>query len=149
MLAISLGMAAPLTSCSDNDDKPAAPAAKSVEGIYTGDMTCTVMGSESTFEDMTFTVTATDDATVSVMIPSFGNPPMQVPEVALAGVKVSGSDGSYSLTSTEFNGTTDGGKTYSGTLQGSATGNDITIEFSLQYGAMPMPMICRFSAPKK
>ena len=80
MLAISLGMAAPLTSCSDNDDKPAAPAAKSVEGTYSGDMSCTVMGSESTFEDMTFTVTATDDATVNVAIPSFGNPPMQVPQ---------------------------------------------------------------------
>ena len=149
MLAISLGMAAPLTSCSDNDDKPAAPAAKSVEGIYTGDMTCTVMGSESTFEDMTFTVTATDDATVSVAIPSFGNPPMQVPQVTVAGVRVSGEEGSYTLATTEFNGTTDGGKTYSGTLQGSAAEKAVTIEFSLQYGAMPMPMICRFTSSAK
>lgn len=149
MLAIGLGMAAPLTSCSDNDDKPSAPAAKSVEGTYTGDMSCTVMGSESAFEDMTFTVTATDDATVSIAIPCFGNPPMQVPQMTVAGVKVSGEDGSYALASTEFNGTTDGDKTYSGTLHGTAADKAVTIEFSLQYGAMPMPMICRFTSSAK
>lgn len=144
------GLTTAFTSCSDDDNnEPEIPAAKSVAGTYTGDMSCTVMGSESTFEDMTFTVTATDDATVTVKIPTFGNPPMQVPEIDIQGVKVSGSEGTYSLASTEFRGSTDAGREYSGTVQGAFADNTLTIRFSLQYGAMPMPMICAFSAPKK
>ena len=143
------GLTAAFTSCSDEKYEPEIPAAKSVAGTYTGDMSCTVMGSESTFENMTFTVTATDDATVTVKIPTFGNPPMQVPEIDIQGVKVSGSEGTYSLASTEFRGSTDAGREYSGTVQGAFADNTLTRRFSLQYGAMPMPMICAFSAPKQ
>ena len=47
------GLTTAFTSCSDDDNnEPEIPAAKSVAGTYTGDMSCTVMGSESTFEDM-------------------------------------------------------------------------------------------------
>lgn len=149
-MLLCVGIAATLSSCSDDEkDEPSVPAAKSVAGSYDGDMTCSVMGSESVFEDVTFDVTATDDAAVSVAIPSFGNPPMRVPEIAVAGVKVSGTDGTYSLAATEFSGTTPDGKAYSGVMQGDFAGNTITIKFSLQYGAMPMPMICTFSAPRK
>lgn len=138
-------------SCSDkDDDEPVAtPAAKSVAGTYNGDMTCSVMGQESTFEDMTFNVTATDDATVSIEISSFGEPPMQVPAITVPDVKVAGSDGTYSLASTTFSGEMSNGKTYSGTLDGSYASDKITIRFNLQYGAMPMPMICSFTAPKQ
>ncbi|MDE6115983.1 MAG: calycin-like domain-containing protein [Duncaniella sp.] len=139
-----------LTACSDNDDKePATPAAKSVAGTYHGDMTCSVMGSESTFEDMTFTVTSTDDATVTVQISEFGSEPMKVPSLTISGVKVAGSDGTYSLQSTNFEGTASNGKNYSGVMQGSFADSKITIQFNLQYGAMPMPMICSFTAPKQ
>lgn len=143
------GAAVCATSCSDEkEDEPAAPAAKSVEGTYSGDMICSVMGDESTFEDVTFTLTAVDDATVKMTIPSFGNPPMQVPEITVEDIKVSGSDGTYTLASTEFSGETATGKAFSGTAQGSYVSNTLTIQFNLQYGAMPMPMICTFSAPK-
>lgn len=148
-MILSFGLVATMTSCSDKEDEPSIPAAKSVAGTYNGDMTCSVMGSESVFEDMTFTVESTDDATVNVTISSFGNPPMQVPEVCVSGVKVSGTDDKYALAPTEFKGTTDAGKAYSGTLQGSFENNELTIKFNLQYGAMPMPMICTFTAPKK
>lgn len=144
------GLTAAFTSCSDDDNnEPEIPAAKSVAGTYTGDMSCTVMGDESTFEDMTFTVTATDDATVTVKIPTFGNPPMQVPAFDIQGVKVFGTDGTYSLADTDFQGTTAAGREFSGTLQGSFTDQNLTIRFSLNYGAMPMPMSCAFSAPKQ
>ncbi|MCM1225003.1 MAG: calycin-like domain-containing protein [Muribaculaceae bacterium] len=138
-------------SCSDKEsDEPTdTPAAKSVAGTYKGDMTCSVMGQESVFEDMTFTVTASDDATVSVGISSFGNPPMQVPEITVPDVKVAGSDGTYSLASTKFEGELSNGKTYSGTLDGSYASDQITIRFNLQYGSMPMPMICSFTSPKQ
>lgn len=139
-----------LASCGDDNDDPVeTPAAKSVAGVYEGDMTCSVMGQESVFENMTFTVTATDDATVSIKISEFGEAPMKVPEITVPDVKVSGSDGTYALASTEFKGEMSNGKTYSGTLDGSYASDEITIRFNLQYGSMPMPMICTFTAPKK
>lgn len=147
-MVLCMGMVATFTSCSDNDDEPATPAAKSVESVYTGPMTCNVMGSESVFENQTLTVTATDDTTVNVTISTFGNPPMQVPQLTITGVKVSGTDGKYSLARTEFSGSTDAGRAYSGTLEGSFADGAIKLDFSLQYGAMPMPMICSFTAPK-
>lgn len=149
MLALSLGLVTTLSSCSSDDKEKTTPAAKSVEGTYNGNMTCSVMGQESDFEDMTFTIASTDDATVNVNISTFGNPPMQVPEIHITGVKVSGTDGKYVLAPTEFSGKTSEGKAYSGTLQGSYDNGTITIQFNLQYGAMPMPMICKFSASKK
>lgn len=136
------------TSCSnDDDDEPAVPAAQSVVGTYHGDMICSVAGSESTFEDMTFTLTATDDATVNMVIPSFGNPPMQVPEITVAGIKVSGENGSYTLASTQFDQEVNGRKC-SGVVKGSFADNQLTVQYNLQFGAMPMPMICSFTAPK-
>lgn len=137
-------------SCSDDKDEPqSTPAAKNVAGTYKGDMTCSVMGQESTFENMTFTVTATDETTVSVQISDFGEAPMKVPSITVGGVKVSGTNGSYALASTSFSGEMPNGKTYSGTLDGSYGADKITIRFNLQYGSMPMPMICSFTAPKQ
>ena len=143
-------IAAPLAACSDNNDKdePTIPAAKSVEGVYEGTMTCTVMGSASEFENMTFTLTSTDDATVSLKISSFGEPPMQVPELTIPGIKVAGQNGTYTLASTDFD-LEAGGKKCSGVVEGSYANNRLTINYNLQYGAMPMPMICTFTAPKK
>lgn len=149
-LVLGLGLTASMTACSDSkDDEPATPAAKSIEASYQGDMTCSVMGQESVFENMGVVVKATDDATVSVTLSSFGNPPMRVPEISITGVKVSGTDGTYTLAPTQFSGTTSDGKAYSGTLQGNFAANTITVKFNLQYGAMPMPMICSFTASKK
>ncbi len=137
------------TSCSDDDDNtPAAPAAKQIEGTYTSSMTCSVMGSEDTFDDMTFTLTATDDATIDMTVPSFGNPPMQVPGFTITDMKVTGTDGTYTIAPTTFEGTTDTGRTYSGQATGTYTDDILTVNFSLTYGAMPMPMICTFTAPK-
>lgn len=71
-----------------------------------------------------------------------------MPGIVVSNVKVNGSDGNYTLDSTEFSGDLPNGKTYSGTLQGSFAANTLSVQFNLQYGAMPMPMICSFSAPK-
>lgn len=147
-MMLCLGIMATMSSCSDDKDEPTLPAAKNIEGSYSGDMSCTVMSSESTFENMTFTVKATDDATVSVTISEFGEPPMKMPSITVPGIKVSGSDGTYTLATTEFSGDNNG-KKYSGTAQGSFTNKILTFKFNLQYGAMPMPMICSFTAPQK
>lgn len=138
------------TSCSDNDDEPeATPAAKSIVGTYKGDMTCSVMGQVSTFSDMTFVVTSTDDTTVEIQISEFGEVPMKVPAITVPGVKVSGADGKYALAATKAEGEMSNGKTYSITLDGGYESDRITIRFNLQYGSMPMPMICSFTAPKQ
>lgn len=148
-LLLCVALAATVSSCSDDkEDEPTIPAAKSIAGSYTGDMTCSVMGSESVFEAMTFTLEATDDATVSLRIPSFGNPPMQVPEITVAGIKVTGDNGTYTLVPTEFDQEVNG-KKCSGVVKGNMADKQLTIQYNLQFGAMPMPMICTFTATKK
>lgn len=148
-LAFGLCLSGMVSSCSDSEeDGPAVPAAKSVEGTYNGDMVCSVMGNESVFEDMTVTIDATDESSVSVTVSPFGSAPMAVPALEINGVPVSGEDGVYTLASTEFSGTTESGKAYSGTLQGNYEEDEMTVRFNLLYGAMPMPMICTFTAPK-
>lgn len=148
-MMLCIGLSTGFTSCSDNEeDQPAAPAAKSIEGAYHGDMTCSVMGSESTFEDMTFTLAAKDDATVSLTMSSFGEPPMQVPEITIPDIKVSGENGTYTLATTNFD-TESNGKKISGVVQGTFADNTLDVKINLQYGNMPMPLICSFTATKK
>lgn len=102
-MVLSFAFVAFLSSCSDDDkDTPEVPAANSVAGVYEGEMTCSVMGQESIFEDMTFTLSVIDDATVKIVISEFGNPPMKVPSINIDGVKVSGEDGKYSLAPTNL-----------------------------------------------
>ena len=148
-MMLCIGLPTVFPCCSDNEeDQPSAPAAKSVEGAYLGDMTCSVMGSESTFEDMTFTLAATDDATVSLTMSSFGEPPMQVPEITIPDIKVSGENGTYTLATTNFD-TESNGKKISGVVQGTFADNTLDVKINLQYGNMPMPLICSFTATKK
>lgn len=147
-MMLALGIMTITTSCSDEKEEPAIPAAKNIEGIYTGDMTCTVMNSEFKYENITLSVNATDDATVNVIISEFGVPPMKVQSINISGMKVYGNNGAYTLASTEFSGD-DNGKKYSGTAHGSFADKTLTFGFNLQYGAMPMPMVLSFIAPKK
>lgn len=136
-------------SCSDDDDAPAAPAAKEIAGTYNGDLTCSVMGSESVFENKTFVVTATSDSEVSVKIDAFGEAPMALPSITVDKLKVTGADGIYAVDATTFSGTTEAGKQYSGTIKLAYTNGVVVIDFQLQYGAMPMPIICTFTSGKK
>ncbi len=151
MTMIAAGFLMSVTSCGsdDDNDQPAAPAAGAVAGTYNGNMSCTVMQSTSDFEDVIFTVTAVDDATVNIAVSDFGEAPMKVEGFSMNGVKVSGADGTYELAATEYSGTTAAGKAYSGTVRGSYAGGVLNVQFQLQYGAMPMPLICSFSAPKQ
>lgn len=149
LLCLSLICSVSFVSCDSKKDEPAVPAAKSAAGEYNNNMTVTVMGSESVFENVTYTLVATSDNKVDVQISAFGNPPMQVPAFTIKDVEVSGTNGKYTLAETKFSGTTDAGKAYSGTLAGTVADNTLTANMSLQYGAMPMPMICSFTATKK
>lgn len=138
-----------ISSCSEDKDEPAAPAAKAIQGNYAGDMDCTVMGSTSTFENLTFTVSAVDESTVNVVLPAFGEAPMAMPSITVTGVKVSESDGTVTLATTEVSGETTSGKSYTCTISGTVVNNTLSIRFNLQYGNMPMPMICSSNATKQ
>ena len=107
------------------------------------------MGSASTFENLTFSIEATDDATVAVTLPAFGEAPMAMPSLAITGVKVTEANGVVTLATTEVSGQIESGKNYTCTLSGSVTDKVLNIKFNLQYGAMPMPMICSSTATKK
>ncbi len=138
-----------IASCSDEKDDPSVPAAKSAEGNYKGDMECSVMGNTSTFEDLTFSVKAVDESSVNVVLPAFGEAPMAMPSITVNGVKVSESSGVVTLANTEVSGQTESGKSYTCTLSGTVENNTLSIRFNLQYGAMPMPMICSSNATKQ
>lgn len=139
-----------LQSCSDDKNvDPVTPAAKTIEGSYHGDMQCSVMGNVSTFENVTFEISATDDATVTVTLPAFGEAPMALPSVTITDVKVSETDGVVTLAPTEVSGQTSTGKTYTCTLTGNVKNNVLDIRFNLLYGAMPMPIICSSDAVKQ
>lgn len=137
-----------LTSCGDDMYEPDTPAAKQIEGSYSGTMECSVMGSVDTFENMSFRIVATDDATVTVTLPAFGNVPMAMPSITLEGVKVSETNGIVTIKETEANGMTDTGKKYTVTLMGTVQGNVLNIKLNLLYGSMPMPIICSSTASK-
>lgn len=138
-----------LPSCSDDKDEPAVPAAKTIEGTYAGDMECSVMGSASTFENVAFNVTATDDATVNVTLPAFGEAPMAMPSITVKGIKVTESNETAVLAETQVSGQTEQGKKYTVTFSGNVTDKMLDVKFNLQYGAMPMPMICSSKATKQ
>lgn len=127
-----------------NDDEPTTPAAQHVAGTYKGDMTLTVSTSTSDYEDMTFVITATDESTVSITTPAFGEAPMAMPSVTINGVKVSGTDGTYTLAQTSFDFTTDAGKACKGAIKGDYVNGKLTIDYTLKYGNMPFDMICKF-----
>lgn len=145
IMAIYLGMAETLSSCSDKNEEPLIPAARQIAGTYVGDITCNVLTTTLNYEALTVTLVATDDATVTVSIPSFGgNGHNTLPSFDIPSVKVSADDGIFRIATTEFSGTNDAGQAYSGTLHGNMTDGILTLEFNLHIGAMPMPMTCKF-----
>ena len=74
---------------------------------------------------------------------------MAMPSLAITGVKVTEANGVVTLATTEVSGQIESGKNYTCTLSGSVTDKVLNIKFNLQYGAMPMPMICSSTATKK
>lgn len=161
-IVLCFGALAIAASCSDDEKKepepvidPLATPAQKVEGSYTGNMTCAIMNQEVGFENMTFKFKATGDATVDVTIPTFSysgyDSPvaMVIPEINVAGVKVSGEKDTYNIAETKFGGTSDAGKKYSGVLKGTSVGGQLTFNFNLTLGSMPMPMICTFTGSRK
>lgn len=140
------------TACSSDDDEEVTPAAQEVAGTYTDDMTLTVMGETDTYEDVTFSVTAASETTVNITLPAVGSGMMALPSITLQGVKVS-SGSPISIPEQQMSGTIVNAsgveKSYTCTIGGSYTNGKLTLNYSLQYGNMPMAMICAFTGTKK
>ena len=140
MLAL-VSMCVAFSSCSSDDDETVA-AAKEISGSYTSSLDMTVMGETSTYDHVTMKIEAVDDATVKITLPACGEGMMAVPAV-----KVSGSNGAYAFAQENYAGTVTvkgAEKNYTVTLQGTLKDKTLTVNYSIQYGKMPMPMIAKF-----
>lgn len=150
MMVAMLTMCVAFTSCS-NDDDPVA-AASEVAGTYVDSLQLTVMGSTSTYKDLEVKVEAASDETVNIILPAYGEGRMALPSLTIPAVKVAGSDNNYAFgvtdykSSVEVNGAT---KEFTMTLQGTYVAGKLTLNYTLVYGTMPMPMVCKFVATKK
>lgn len=149
LVAAGLLTSLSLQSCSDDEkDEPAAPAAKSVTGSYTGDMDIAVMGTTETTEDVTFTLSATDDTHATLTFPTYGNPPMQIQSFDIPGLAVTKEGDTYKIAKTNYEQTLANGRKASGAIEGDVLNGKLTLRFTLQYGSMPMEMTGRFIGSK-
>lgn len=146
MLAL-VSMCVAFSSCSSDDDPVAVAAAKEIAGTYTGSLDMTVMGTASTYDNLTMKIEAVDDATVKVTLPACGEGMMALPALEVPAVKASGSNGAYAFSQENYAGTiTVNGaeKKYTVTLHGTLKDKTLTVNYSVRYGKMPMPMIGKF-----
>ena len=139
-----------VSSCGgDEDNVDVLPgAAKIVAGNYVSTMNCEVMKQLLTYENVSVSIVAKDDATVDIKVSSFGEGGRKLDPIEIKDVKVTGEDGNYAITSKEFSGTTENGKAYSGVVTGTYVAGKLSLVYSLQYGSMPMPMQNTFEAQK-
>lgn len=140
-------------SCSDDDDAAATPAAAEVAGTYSGNGTMTVMGQSFDYPNVSYTLTAKDESTVTLTIPATGEGSMKFPDLKVENISVTkASDGTYTLGETEYKGTvTVDGATKNYTVMvasSSVNGSTLKLNYSLQYGAMPMAMVTTFEGTK-
>ena len=152
MLAL-VGMCVAFSSCSsDDDDDKVTPAAEYVAGSYVSNLDMTVMGETSTYENAEIKLEKVDDKTINVVLPAAGEGMMALPSITVPNVKVTGSNGNYAFAvdsykgSIEVNGAT---KEFTVTMSGAFATGKLTLNYQLQYGKMPMPMIGKFEATKK
>lgn len=152
MMVAMLTMCVAFTSCSSDDDPVAVAAASKVAGTYVDSLQLTVMGSTSTYKDLEVKVEAANEETVNIILPAYGEGRMALPSLTIPAVKVAGSDNNYAFgvtdykSSVEVNGAT---KEFTMTLQGTYVAGKLTLNYTLVYGTMPMPMVCKFVATKK
>ena len=151
MLAL-VSMCVAFSSCSSDDDNVAVAAAKEIAGSYTSTLDMTVMGEASTHDNITMKIEAVDNATVKVTLPACGEGIMSLPALEVPAVKVSGSNGAYAFSQENYAGTvTVNGaeKKYTViSLQGTLKNNILTVNYTVQYGKMPAPVIGKLVCKK-
>lgn len=143
------------TSCGNDDDNDVFPAAKTIEGSYSGEVTFSVMGSDSK-DSGTYEIKAVDDTHISMTTSSSGSGAMALPSITVDNIPVSVSNTSgtevVSASIPEVSGTiTVNGEEKAYTFSDVVivnTGKKISIAYSLQYGKMPMAIVTSFTGEK-
>ena len=155
MMIAAVAVCVGFTSCGDDDDEEVFPAAKTIEGNYAGEVTISVMGSDSK-DNATYEIKAVDDTHISMTTPSSGSGAMTLPSITVNNIPVSVSNSSgaevVSASISEVSGTiTVNGAEKAYTFSDVVivnTGKKISIAYSLQYGKMPMAIVTSFTGEK-
>lgn len=155
MMIATVALCASFTSCGDDDDEKTVPAAESLAGTYTGTLSISVMGTEST-DTVSYVITKEDDTHVKMTIPAAGSGMMSLPSITVDNIPVTTSTVNGAEVVSASVSTVSGTINVNGTDK-SYTFNDIVIvgqnktaaiNYSLQYGKMPAAMVCAFKGTK-
>ncbi len=134
-----------LSSCGGDDDVPETPAANQVAGDYAGTETLTVDG-EADESDELIQITKVTDTTVDLVLPSYGEGMMTIPELPVKNIVVAkkGDDISGTITGGTYTGTVTNSKgeekTYTVNdfvLLYNDTNKTLILTFKMKYGNMP------------
>lgn len=140
----------PMAMIATFDSKATLTAAEAVADSYTSTLSITVMDETSTYENANLVIDVVNDTKLKITLPACGEGAMALPALEIPEVEVNKeSDGTYSFAIADYKGTTtvnEEEKNYTVTLQGSLKDGVLTVNYSLQYGKMPMPMIGQFIA---
>jgi len=134
-----------LSSCGGDDDVPETPAANQVAGYYAGTETLTVDG-EADESDEVIQITKVTDTTVDLVLPSYGEGMMTIPELPVKNIVVAkkGDDISGAITGGTYTGTVTNSKgeektysVYDFILLYNETNKALILTFKMKYGNMP------------
>lgn len=131
------------------DKKETVDFAKTIAGSYTNKLSMTVMQEESIYKNATVVLDRVDSTHVDITLPSCGSGAMALPALKVEKVEVTDNNGEYKFAVENYTGavTVNGeSKNYTVTLSGAYKSGVVTLDYSLQYGKMPVAMIAKFDS---
>ena len=154
MMIAAVAVCVGFASCGDDDEETVA-VAQTLAGIYTGELSTTVMGSESK-DKATYEIKMIDDTHVSITTPAAGSGAMALPSITVNNIPVTTSvvNGSEVVSASidKVSGTvTVNGAEKAYTFSDVVivnSGSKVSITYSLQYGKMPVAMVSSFTGNK-
>ena len=146
MMALCMGMAlASCSSSSSNDSidpnnggnkKETVDFAKTIAGSYTNKLSMTVMGEESIYKNAEVKLDRVDSTHVNITLPACGEGMMALPALTVEKVEVTASGSEYKFAV----------ENYSSSVSVNGQDGVVTLDYSLQYGKMPMAMVAKFDS---
>ncbi len=151
MILALVAMTVAFSACSsDNDDDNTGSTATQLAGTYTGDVEMFVSGTSYGSEsNKTLVFTASSNVTANITLPAAGSDKMQLPALEVANVLVTTKAGVPSFSVSNYKGTTSEGKAYTVNLEGSYSNSKLTVDYSVQYGNMPMAITFKYVSSSK
>ncbi len=150
MMAVAVAMFA-FTGCKKDNDSAGEDIALGyyVEGDYNGLVSYSVMGEMMNEVESVVTLAKDVDNTISITLPSIGEGMLSIPEISLSEVVISTTDKVvFTIEETEIN-TTIETTNYVGTVKGVVDGDNLTLDYSIKPGAMPMSIDFAFTGEKE